>query len=76
MPVMEKITQTAVAAYIGITGAYLCDIKRGKRRFSPKKAQEISRKTGISLEQLLFADGVNIYKALCLAYGMHKETMK
>lgn len=67
---------TSVAEFIGVSVTFLCEIKHGRRRFSAKKAKNISQRTGLPLEQVLFSNGAEIYRALCLAYGMHKETMK
>lgn len=70
---MKNVTTATLAKYIGVSQPFIVQIKQGSRRFSPKKAREISLMTGLPLERLLFAEGHEIYRSLSLAYSYHEQ---
>lgn len=70
---MKNVTTATLAKYIGVSQPFIVQIKQGVRRFSPKKAREISLMTGLPLERLLFAEGHEIYRSLSLAYSYNEQ---
>jgi hypothetical protein len=74
--VSKRIKLTDVAGFLGITPAFLCEVRYGKKRFSSRTAQRISAETGVPLEQLLFAPGDQVYRALCFCFGMQQGSKK
>jgi transcriptional regulator with XRE-family HTH domain len=70
---MKKITLTTIAKFSGVSIPFMWQVKNGRKRFSSQKARDISEKTGIPLEQLLFADGGKIYQSLCVSYGLQQS---
>lgn len=70
---MKTIKLVSMAKFLDISPAFLCQVKYGKRRFSSKKAKQISERTGIPLEKLLFSEGDKIYKALSFCFATQDE---
>ena len=69
---MKNVTSTELARFIGVAQPFLSQVRHGVRRFSSKKALEISRLTGIPVERLLFAEGHEIYRSLAVAYSYQR----
>lgn len=61
---MEQINLIDLAKMIKVSAPYLSQIRHDRRKFSSKKAREISQRTGVPIEILLFASGYEIYSAL------------
>ena len=49
----EEKSQSDFAKELGISSQYLCDIERGRKTVSPKKAKEFAEKLGYLPEQLV-----------------------
>jgi len=70
---MKKIKQKDIASYLNLSTSFICEIKQGLKGFSVKKAQIISKKTGIPLEMLIVAKGDKLYKVLVISYFQQME---
>ena len=70
---MEKITLTKIAKFLNLSNSFLCEVRKGKKRFSREKSLEISRKTGIPVETVLFARGDELYAKLAFAYQVQQQ---
>lgn len=66
---METIKQTDIAAWVGVSPQFICDIKKGRRYFSKTNAEVISAKTGIPFRDLAMTNGDKLYQKLVLAFG-------
>ena len=62
-----KITQTAIANFIGLSRQAVCDMKKGRRALSKKTAIRVSRITGIGIHELFFMDYETLRAALVRA---------
>ena len=60
----EALSQLEFAAALGVSKQYLCDIERGRRLVSPKKAVEYAKKLGYSISQFV---------RLCLQDMMNRD---
>ncbi len=70
---MEKITLTKIAKHLNLSISFLCEVRKGKKRFSRKKSLVISKKTGIPVETVLFAGGEELYAKLAFAYQVQQQ---
>ena len=70
---MKKIKQKDIASYLNVSDSFICEIKQGLKRFSRKKAEIISEKTGIPFEMLMLARGEKLYKVLVISYVQQIE---
>lgn len=71
---MEKITLTKIAKHLNLSTSFLCEIRKGKKRFSREKSLIISKKTGIPIETVLFAHGEELYAKLVFAYQVQQQS--
>ena len=71
---MEKITLTKIAKHLNLSISFLCEVRKGKKRFSREKSLVISKKTGIPVETVLFAGGEELYAKLVFAYQVRQQT--
>lgn len=71
---MEKITLTKIAKHLNLSTSFLCEIRKGKKRFSREKSLIISKKTGIPIETVLFAHGEELYAKLVFAYQVQQSS--
>lgn len=71
---MKTITLTNMARFLGVSVPFLSEVAHGKKRFSSRRARNISDMTGIPLEHLLFADGDKIIHSLRVAYTLQRQT--
>ncbi len=63
----DEYTQVGLAEKLGVSRQYLCDIEKGRKAVSPKKAREFAEKLGYSPIQFI---ALAIQDAL-LQEGMH-----
>jgi transcriptional regulator with XRE-family HTH domain len=49
----EGLTQTQLAARLGVTKSHLCDIERGRKLVSPERAARFAKVLGYSPEQFV-----------------------
>ena len=49
----DEISQVDFAEKLGVSKQYLCDLERGRKSVSPKKAQSFAKKLGYSQEQFI-----------------------
>ena len=63
----EEISQTDFAKKLGVSKQYLCDLERGRKSVSPKKAKNFAEILGYSPEQFIM---LAIQDALALD-GIH-----
>ena len=49
----EELSQTEFAKQLGISKSHLCDIEKGRKSVSPKRASEFARKLGYSETQFV-----------------------
>ena len=73
---MKKIKLIDIASFIGISPAFLCEVRKGKKSFSKVKSKEISEATGLPLDQLLYTNGEKLYRAIRHAYSILVEEKK
>ena len=70
---MEKITQTKIASFIGVSDSYLSELKSGTKGLSKQKAKSLSERTGIPFEKLALTTGEALYRLLVFAYSQDGE---
>ena len=63
----DEYTQAGLAQKLGVSRQYLCDVEKGRKKVSPKKAGEFAEKLGYSPLQFI---ALAIQDAL-LQDGMH-----
>jgi transcriptional regulator with XRE-family HTH domain len=49
----DGLNQMQFAEKLGVSNQYLCDLERGRKSVSPKKAKEFAEKLGYSTEQFI-----------------------
>jgi transcriptional regulator with XRE-family HTH domain len=49
----DDVNQVDFAKKLNISNQYLCDLERGRKSLSPKKAKEFAQKLGYSEEQFI-----------------------
>ncbi len=70
---MKKIKQKDIAKYLNLSESFMCEVRKGIKGFSTKKAKIISEKTGIPFEMLMLAKGDKLYKVLVISYVQQRE---
>lgn len=63
-PFMEKITQKAIAEFLGVSQAFLSDLKHKRRTFSLRTAIRISERTGLDLQKIVKLSGEDFLRAV------------
>ena len=63
-----KITQTKLAEFLGVSDAFLSELRSGKKGLGKQKAKEIADNSNLSFEALMFNTGESLYKVLEAAY--------
>ncbi|MFH1223211.1 MAG: helix-turn-helix transcriptional regulator [Pseudomonadota bacterium] len=53
MRLCEEMSQSAFAKLLGISKSHLCDIEKGRKSVSPKRAAYFARKLGYSEQQFV-----------------------
>ena len=64
----DEESQTEFAKKLGISSQYLCDLERGRKLLSPKKAKEFAEKLGylpqqfieLAIQDMLEHDGIHM----------------
>lgn len=70
---MEKITQKKIAEFIGVSTAFVSELRSGRRGFSKKKAKDLSERIDIPFEKLALTTGEPLYKLLVFAYSQQVD---
>jgi plasmid maintenance system antidote protein VapI len=72
---MEKITQTKIAAWLGISHSRISEVRNevaGRGTLSKPTALRLAEITGIPVATLLFESGEKLYLKLKMSYLAHK----
>ena len=69
---MKIIRQKQIAKHLGVSEAFISDIRKGNKMLGRLRAKSISTKSGISFEMLMLERGEKLYQLLEKAYKSNK----